>query len=265
MKKRTILAIVLASVAFMLAVVIAAVAINVAASGVFGLISDLCTDWRTDEYVDYVCVDGRLTWEETQKAKIGTKYLELEDSPAVNLTYKKIKGVSPDMMVGAWAARSGLYSVECYGNLVLVNPDSGLDIWNDWTVSSIERFSADYSQVDPESNHEPEDIIKTTTAVSDDGEVFAAFLDYIRNEDEYQNEASVWEPEEKSEISVRVRFEENENIVWETKVRFRHGQNGKEVYLERLIFDSTFPYTKVVDVKIPKDTPLYDFLIEAAQ
>ena len=227
------------------------------------LVSSCSTE--TDKYADYEIIDYNLTWTDTSW-NLGS-FVEENDDMQIKYKYKKIAGEDTDEFIGAWRRPDELFSEG--SNVVLVSPDSELDIWEDWTVSKIELFFEDSHQSAGWAleEYKPEDVKRVTVADTREDEILNEFVEIVGNvleqpkiEEGYLEQI----PPPKGSIKktrncgIRVHFEESDHIVWDAIIRVYASDDDTIMYIERIFLDSEGIFV----TEIPQNSRLYDFLMQ---
>ncbi len=173
-----------------------------------------------DKYKDYKCFDYHLACLNAyeQKAKTTVEFNDLE----YTIWFRKAVDESDEHFICASVRqRHPLASTEI---VITQNPENYIDVFEDWTIKSIELYCIDLRSSKPlwdedEPARTPAKILNTTTdsAVSDE------LIDFITNKDclekyvlqeDYIREI----PNENYVMYTRVQFNESDNIVWDSCV-----------------------------------------------
>lgn len=241
-----------------------------------GLVVILCTVLffavsyvpETDVYSNYEVVDANLTWKNT--GRMLGKYTAQEQEVSVNYKYKKIRGEDKDTFIGAWRQPDMLFSGGT--NVILVSPNTALDVFKDWTVKEIELFLVDSytnSKDSPFIDYEPSDIQRVTIANTDNEDIIDEFIMLMEEEpesakisDDYLDEKPLPQNNVKRPLycGIRIHFDDSDGIVWEARLRICNSDGVRRIFIERLLLDPCGE--KVVFNEIGNHSELFKYLVK---
>lgn len=177
-----------------------------------------------DKYVDYVCRDIHLV-SLNQGEEDGYYYVENEMGEYC-CVYYLIDGEDANEFILSSTTYNHFGAVG--RDLVFQSSENKVDVLNEWNVQSCEVYYYDINEgTNKEANiftDRRELIQHTIVTISDDRllqEVCALLADkeedsnFLKKDENY---SSIYPPYKR--YYVRIRFEESENIVWETEIRF---------------------------------------------
>lgn len=188
-----------------------------------------------DKYSDYVCYDYHLACLDAHEGKSEAKAFYNDTSYTV--WYRKPVGITDEQFVCAWV--KGVHPLSTPFLAIMQNPDNYVDVFQEWTVKQIEIYYVDINRSSHiwEENEPARTPIKTLTTVTD--ELFISeMINFITDEDYngkfeapegYYRES--YNTEESYKLYLRIKFNESENIVWDSEIKSFVSEKDQNRYI----------------------------------
>ncbi len=205
---------------------------------VFSLLFVGCGGQETidaSKYADYVCYDYHLACVDAEDAEASTKLPH--DGLEYTAKYRKVVGETDEQFVCAWVGRVVPLASP---DLAVMQPQGEhIDVWNEWTVSQIEVYYQDINESKPLSQEkEPARTPAKVIDKSTDKGVIDELVEFITNtkhsgkvslSEDFKCEA--YNDNNSYVLYIRVRFNESENIVWDSQIDSYVSEQSEERYI----------------------------------
>lgn len=216
------------------------------------------------KYSEYVCYDYHLACLDAQEQKANTT-IEFDDLK-YTIWYRKPVGDSDEQFICASVRQQHPLASTAF--VIMQNPNNHIDVFEDWTIKSIELYSIDLKNYKPlwdedEPARTPASIISTNT----DTVVFGELVNFITN-DEYSGKHIMNEdfereiPNDDYVLYIRVHFNESDNIVWDSTVSsyVSHQTVEREITIDKGRIPEGIADRNSLDVSIETCPQLFEWI-----
>lgn len=179
---------------------------------------------NSEPFSQYKCYDYHLKCleieeEESEYHKLSYA-LDNGESATKYATYSRITGEEENRFVSAFV-KASKYGLDSGERVTMQNPESYINVLNDWTIDRIELFIA-ASNNDHLVCAVPKEVIRLTRE-QDVIEDFKTFILSEKSEDELKRPSEYpglyTKDTSRYDYCVRVYFKESDNIIWESYVK----------------------------------------------